>query len=693
MSKPGASIMATLAASFACMVLLSIYHPAPQHAATIAKIAFTSDRDGNTEIYSMDADGGGQTRLTENTAEDFSPAWSPDGTQLVFVSTRDGNAEIYVMNADGTGQTRLTNNSDSDISPKWNPNGLEIGFVSNRDGNDEIYFMNPDGTNQANVTRHRADESSFGFSPNGTSIVFSSSRTDSDFDLYAMDVNTTLGVIIVQLTTAPGADINPSWSGQKIAFQSNRDENDEIYSVALDGRNTETRLTNNPELDVDPAQSSDGARIAFATSRDGNLEIYLMSADGTAPVRLTNNSASDLQPAIQPQGVIPSPTVAGATTVQFSTRDYSVAEDSGGVITVSRTGDLSGPSTVEFMTVNGTASNRQDYVFRSGVLRFGPGENSKSISLLITDDVFVEDDETLTVTLSNPSGAVLGSLNNATMTIRDNDTATSLPNPIDDARFFVRQHYRDFLNREPDPAGWDFWTSQITICGNNPQCLSSRRDNTSAAFFLSPEFQASANFIYRIYKGSLTQAPGTGGGRLPTYAEFIKDLQQITLGIVLDNKLSPQVIETNRATFAEQFVLRTEFRNIYDALNNEQFVDKLFATTGIAPTASERTALINGLGAGGGETRAGVLRKVVDGTRVTTDGALEFTTRYGKAFYDKEFNPSFVLMEYFGYLQRDPDAAGYQFWLAKLRQYGNWVDAEMVKAFITSPEYRNRFGP
>jgi len=689
MNKSSVSLITTLVASLTCVTLFSTSQVTTQAAAVIGKIAFASDRDGNFEIYSMDADGGGQIRLTENPGEDFSPAWSPDGTRLAFVSSRDGNAEIYVMNADGTGQTRLTDNTAGDISPVWSPNGLQIGFVSNRDGNDEIYLMNPDGTNQTNLTQNPADDFSFTFSPDGAMLAFSSARDDSDFDIYTMNAG---GTGVVRLTTAPGADISPTWSAFRgISFQTNRDENDEVYSMAFNG-GSQTRLTNNPELDVDPAQSSDGARISFATARDGNLEIYLMNADGTGLVRLTNNNAADLQPAIQPQGLIPPPPAAGATTVQFSAGDYSVAEDSTGLLTVTRTGDLSGTSTVDFVTVNGSASNRKDYAFRSGTLRFGPGESSKSFTVLITDDVFIENDETLTVTLSNPSGAVLGSLNGATLTIIDNDAVASFPNPIDDARFFVRQHYRDFLNREPDTPGWDFWTSQITGCGNNTQCLSSKRDSVSAAFFLSPEFQVSGNFIYRMYKGSLIQGPGPGG-RFPTYAEFIKDIQQVTLGIVVDNKLSPQVIETNRAIFAEQFVLRAEFRTIYDSLNNQQYVDKLFATTGIAPAAAERTALINGLAQGGGETRGSVLRKIVDGTRVTSDGALEFTTRYGKAFYDREFDPSFVLMEYFGYLHRDPDEAGYQFWLAKLRLFGNWVDAEMVRAFVISPEYRSRFGP
>src|SRR2546423_14035334 len=108
---------------------------------------------------------------------------------------------------------------------------------------------------------------------------------------------------------------------------------------------------------------------------------------------------------------------AGATTVQFSASNFSVAENSTALLTVTRTGDLSGTSTVDFITVNGSASNRSDYAFSSGTLRFGPGESSKTITVLITDDVFIENDETLTVALSNPSGAVLGRLNDAKITI------------------------------------------------------------------------------------------------------------------------------------------------------------------------------------------------------------------------------------------------------------------------------------
>jgi len=116
----------------------------------------------------------------------------------------------------------------------------------------------------------------------------------------------------------------------------------------------------------------------------------------------------------------------------------------------------------------------------------------------------------------------------------------------------------------------------------------------------------------------------------------------------------------------------------------------LFQTTGINVSATEKQALVDGLN-NQTETRASVLQKVVDGAVVITEGNLQFTTAYGSAFYEKEFNSAFVLMEYFGYLQRDPDAAGYQHWLDKLNLYGNYMEAEMVRSFILSPEYRARF--
>lgn len=130
------------------------------------KIAFTSNRDGNAEIYVMNPDGTGQTRLTNNAASDFEPSWSPDGTKIIFTSERDGNREIYVMNADGSAQTRLTNNPTEDASPSWSPDGTKIAFFSNRGGSDGIFIMNAaDGTGQTRLTNNTASDSQPDFGP------------------------------------------------------------------------------------------------------------------------------------------------------------------------------------------------------------------------------------------------------------------------------------------------------------------------------------------------------------------------------------------------------------------------------------------------------------------------------------------------------------------------------------------------
>jgi hypothetical protein len=275
------------------------------------------------------------------------------------------------------------------------------------------------------------------------------------------------------------------------------------------------------------------------------------------------------------------------------------------------------------------------------------------------------------------------------------------PNPIDDARQFVKQQYRDFLNREADQAGEDFWTDNIAKCSDparrpagqtEAQCTLRQRETTSGAFFLSPEFQYTGYFVYRMYQGAL--------GRQPKLSEFLPDAQFVGNGIVVNGQLSGTKINQNKAAFAAQFVNCTdatkyrcsEFKAIYDPLNNQQYVDKLFLTTGVNASASDRAALVNGLN-GGTETRATVVQKVVDGINVIAEGNQQFTTTYGQAFYDQQFNRAFVQLQYFGYMKRDPDDAGYAFWLGKLNQFGgNFVNAEMVLAFISSPEYRARFG-
>ena len=298
-------------------------------------------------------------------------------------------------------------------------------------------------------------------------------------------------------------------------------------------------------------------------------------------------------------------------------------------------------------------------------------------------------------------------------TIRMQDVTIVDPpcdNRIECPDFFVTQHYRDFLNREPDAPGLAHWTGEITECDDPARrhpgeslalCTERKRANTSAAFFLSPEFQNTGSFILRVYWGTLgkslnAQCPGVPMGLLghcsPLYSEYIADMATITQGIVVNDQLDPARINANKQAFVAAFVQRPAFRAVYDALNNTQFVDKLFQTTGISPSSGDRQALIDGLNSGA-ETRASVVFKIVDGTTTITGGLLVFNTSYGQAFYNQEFDTAFVMMEYLGYLRRNPDQDGYDFWLAKLRHYGNWVDAQMVLAFIISPEYESRFRP
>src|SRR5205085_6583873 len=173
------------------------------------------------------------------------------------------------------------------------------------------------------------------------------------------------------------------------------------------------------------------------------------------------------------------PTTAQATSlVQFATDDFAIGEGSGHIdITVTRQGDASGTATVNVNTFDesqpGHASQKSDYEISLGTLTFNPGETSKTFRILIVNDNFVEGDETISLALSNPTGTGtgLGSPSTADVTILDNDAAASTANPVDDPNFFVRQHYLDFLNREPDAAGLAFWTNNITSCGSNAACI------------------------------------------------------------------------------------------------------------------------------------------------------------------------------------------------------------------------------
>ena len=288
------------------MVTAATSPPASQAASPglNGKIAFISNRDGNQEIYVMNADGTNPTRLTFTSANELAACWSPDGAKIALTSERDGNPEIYVMDADGTNTTRLTNNSAFDgVDPQcWSPDGTEIAFISNRTGNMEIYVMDPNGSGPTNLTNHSADDIGPTWSPDGTQIAFASYRDGiSNPEIYVMDAD---GTNQSRLTNNSVPDSNPSWSpdGTKIAFSSVRDFagiNQDIFVMNADGTN-QTNLTNIASADESADWSPDGTKITFASYRDGTPEIYVMNANGSGQTNLTNNSATDLEPAWQP---------------------------------------------------------------------------------------------------------------------------------------------------------------------------------------------------------------------------------------------------------------------------------------------------------------------------------------------------------------------------------------------------------
>lgn len=421
-----------------------------------------------------------------------------------------------------------------------------------------------------------------------------------------------------------------------------------------------------------------------------NYTIYVSESGGPFTVWLSNTAATSGVFAGQPAKTYAfysvaqdgtgnqenAKTQAEATTatvpsiLQFSAVNYSVAEGAGSIqITVTRVGDISAPAAVDFATggtafvrcdaVNGNALDRCDFTTAIDTLRFAAGEGTKSFPIIIIDDAFVEGPETVTLSLSNPSGAAaLGDATTATLTIIDNDTAATT-NPVDASPFFVRQQYIDFLSREPEQAGFDAWLGVLNRCGgggpgSDPSC---DRIEVSASFFRSREFQAKGFFVYRFYKVSL--------GTMPRYAEIVPDMVRVTA-------LTDAELPGKLDTFTAEWVTRAEFRSTYDALPNAAYVDKLLQTAGV--TLTTRDQLVNDLNSGA-KTRAQVLRAIVESQEV----------------FNREYNEAFVAMQYFGYLRRDPETDGLNAWLRVIN--ANPSDYRtMVHGFVTSVEYRLRFG-
>jgi hypothetical protein len=381
------------------------------------------------------------------------------------------------------------------------------------------------------------------------------------------------------------------------------------------------------------------------------------------------------------------------STFQFSASSYVVGEGDGSIlVTVTRSGSLADAAAVDFSTTDGTARQKTKYTSAAGTLAFAAGVASRTFRVLLIDNQLAEGEQTLNLLLSNPVGSGLNSPGRALLTISDNDTTLATTNSLDDARYFVTQHYYDFLSRVPDQSGLDFWISQITQCGTDAACLRIQRITVSNAFFYEQEYQQTGSYVVRLYRAAYgnnqpisntdanPQFPNENK-KLVNYSAFSTDRARVRGG--------PSLAQT-QLELANAFVLRSQFLARYPSnLDGPAYVDALLATIANdlgVDLSSQRTALIDLFNQGG---RGAVLYRLADDNTMTNP-------INNRALVDAEYNRAFVLTQYFGYLRRNPDIGGFVFWLGQVNSAPlRSLDKQraMVCSFITSLEYQQRFSP
>ncbi|HEV7398512.1 MAG TPA: Calx-beta domain-containing protein [Pyrinomonadaceae bacterium] len=409
---------------------------------------------------------------------------------------------------------------------------------------------------------------------------------------------------------------------------------------------------------------------------------------------VVNNTASVTSNISDPS---PGNNSIGATTtvlnqaLQFSSINNSVSEGNGSAtLTVSRICDTSGIAKVNYSTSDGTGKQRTDYITSAGTLTFAPGESSKSITVLLVDNAYIDGNRTVNIDLTSPTGAALGTPASVVLNIQDNDTSSPTTNPLDnsDARFFVRQHYYDFLSRVPDQAGFDYWASQMTQCGSDTSCLRIKRNDVSNAFFFEPEYQQTAAYVFRLFRaafGNSQPFPNpddsnrTEARKIPSYAAFSTDRARL---------IGSAHLAQDQLALANAFVQRPEFLSKYpSSLTGPQFVDALLANINNdigADLTSERDGLVLQYNQGG---TGMVLYRTADDNGQT----IPINNR---SFIDNEYNRVFIASQYFGYLRRDSDIAGFLFWLGQINSSPLRDVAKqhaIVCSLITSAEYQQRF--
>ncbi len=386
---------------------------------------------------------------------------------------------------------------------------------------------------------------------------------------------------------------------------------------------------------------------------DGNtpetsLNLRRFNGTGWAPIPATSSNTADAT-----NNWLENNAVVALSAWTFSTFAPTA---SGGTIT-GRIVDANGGAVEGAVVRLSGAQNRKFITNANGVYRFDDVETNGFYTVTPSRSNY-------TFTPASRDFSQIGETTEATFAANAADGA--LTNPLDTPEYFVRQNYLDFLGREPDESGFNFWSDQILACGGDTDCVDRKRTQVSAAYFYSIEFQETGGLVDGLYRASF--------GRRPSYTEFTPDAAAVAPSLVVNNDGWHTVLENGKAAFVDAFVQRPGFQSVYGNLSNAAYVDALIANTGVAFTSAERNALVSGLD--GGMTRAAILRAIVEDAD----------------FVAAKRNSAFVMMEYFGYLRREPDAVGFDFWLNKLNQFnGNFEQAEMVRSFIVSGEYRDRF--
>jgi Calx-beta domain/FG-GAP-like repeat/FG-GAP repeat/Domain of unknown function (DUF4214) len=541
----------------------------------------------------------------------------------------------------------------------------------------------------------------------------------------ASSANPSNGVTISNIVNAAGnitADIAANCTASNAIFTLQASDGSltatDTLSVTVTPNPAPTLTYSSPQtvafggpLSVSPTTPSDNGRITGYTVQsvvpplttpptvNGNGVVSITNAQPLGPHTITVRATDDCGAVTDASFIL----TVNRPLISLSLSNYSVTEIDGEVtITVKRVGDTTVPVSVDYATDDpgaggaygpptGWAWARCDFGLTLGTLKFASGETQKTFVIPINRDSYTEGPEMFTVNLSNltGSGAEFAAPTSATVTISDSTTAPA-PNAIDDTEVFVRMQYHDFLNREPDPEGLAFWIGQIANCTPKPQCTEVLRINVSAAFFLSIEFQTTGNLVRSFYVAALDR-PATN--KMPGLVEFERDAQMMQRGVIVGQGNWRQILNDNRDAFMKDFVTRPEFVGLYPTTDTPtQYVDKLYLHAEVTPaTPAERQAAIDEFI---GTTHPALAEDA--GAR----GRVLLRVTENQAFAQRETNRSFVQSEYLGYLRRNPNDApdgnfdGYNFWLNKLNQFnGNYIQAEMVKAFLSSIEYRQRFGP